>query len=135
MEPTIKSGEVVTVDIHGFGGSGLARWDVVVFEAPIGDGGQWISRVVGLPGEKVDIRNGRLVIDGQEVTIPSRLGIGDYRPPNTNLGPGAPGPVAFPFTVPAGSYFVLGDNVSNALDSRYWGALDGSKVLGTVLGK
>ncbi|MES2475033.1 MAG: S26 family signal peptidase [Verrucomicrobiota bacterium] len=47
----------------------------------------------------------------------------------------APGPVTFPFKIPARSYFVLGDNVSNALDSRYWGGLNNAKILGKVPGK
>ena len=135
MEPTIKRGDVITVNTGAYSGSRPNRWDVVVFESPLGSGGTWVSRVVGLPGESVEIRSGKLVIDGKIEALPARLSIGDYTLPKGSLTPSAPGPVAFPFKVPAGSYFVLGDNVSNALDSRYWGGLDGWKILGKVPGK
>lgn len=135
MEPTIKRGEVIRVDTGAYSGSGPNRWDVVVFESPLGRGGHWASRVVGLPGESVEMRSGKLVIDGKVVVFPARLTIRGYALPKHGLGPSGTGPVAFPFNVPVGSYFVLGDNVSNALDSRYWGALDGSMILGKVPGK
>lgn len=135
MDPTIRSGEVISVDLKAYSSAGPLRWDVVVFESPIGGSGHWASRVVGLPGETIDIRSGKVVIDGKEETLPPRLSIGGYKLPKVELGPRAHGPVAFPFTIPAGKYFVLGDNVSSALDSRYWGGLDRSKILGKVSGK
>jgi len=135
MEPTIKRGEVISVDLKAYSGAGPIRWDVVVFESPVAGGGHWASRVVGLPGETIDIRSGKVVINGNEETLPPRLSIGGYKLPEGDLSPSAPGPVTFPFKIPSGSYFVLGDNVSNALDSRYWGGLDQSKILGKVPGK
>lgn len=135
MEPTIKRGEVLTVDTKAYSSSGPSRWDVVIFDSPLGSGGHWASRVVGLPGESVDIRFGKLIVDGREKALPAGLTMGDYRPPSNDLATNAPGPVVLPFKVPAESFFVLGDNVSNALDSRYWGALDRSKILGKVPGK
>jgi signal peptidase I len=135
MEPTIKRGEVISVDLKAYSGAGPIRWDVVVFESPVAGGGHWASRIVGLPGETIDIRSGKVVIDGKEETLPPRLSIGGYNLPKRDSALGAPGQVTFPFKIPAGSYFVLGDNVSNALDSRYWGGLAGSKILGKVPGK
>jgi len=135
MEPTIKRSEVISVDLKAYSGAGPIRWDVVVFKSPAAGGGHWASRVVGLPGETIDIRSGKVVINGNEETLPPRLSIEGYKLPEGDLAPSAPGPVAFPFKIPSGSYFVLGDNVSNALDSRYWGGLDQSKILGKVPGK
>jgi signal peptidase I len=136
MEPTIKQGEVVSVDLAAYSKSTPPRWDVIVYESPISGDGQWLGRVVGLPGESIEIRSGSIVINGKEETLPSHLSIGDYQPAKTeNMALDGLSPVTFPFKIPQGSYFVLGDNVSNALDSRYWGALDGSKILGKVLGK
>jgi signal peptidase I len=135
MEPTIKRSEVISVDLKAYSGTGPIRWDVVVFESPVAGGGHWASRVVGLPGETIDIRSGKVVIDGKEETLPPRLSIGGYNLPKRDTASGAPAQVTFPFKVPAGSYFVLGDNVSNALDSRYWGGLHGSKIMGKVPGK
>jgi signal peptidase I len=135
MEPTIKRGEVISVDMKAYSGTGPIRWDVVVFKSPVAGGGHWVSRVVGLPGETIDIRSGKVVIDGKEETLPPRLSFGGYKLPEGDLASSAPGPVIFPFKIPAGSYFVLGDNVSNALDSRYWGGLHGSKIIGQIPSK
>ena len=132
MEPTIKRGEVIIVDLDAYSQSAPNRWDVVVFDSPLGDGGCWASRVVGLPGETLDIRSGKIVVNGREESQPTRLTIGNYLLPKSGLTSGTPAPVALPFTIPSGSFFVLGDNVSNALDSRYWGSLDRSKIIGKV---
>lgn len=135
MEPTIKRGEIISVDLKAYAGVSPSRWDVVLFESPLADDGNWASRVAGLPGETIDIRSGHLVIDGKEVALPPTLAIASYELPENITAPGANGPVAFPFRIPQGGYFVLGDNTSNALDSRYWGSLEEAKILGKVLGK
>lgn len=135
MEPTIKRGEIISVEMKAYAGVRPSRWDVVLFESPLADGGHWLSRIAGLPGETLDIRSGRLVIDGKELTLPPTLAIGSYKLPESNTVPGMKGPIAFPFRIPQGDYFVLGDNTSNALDSRYWGALEAAKILGKVPGK
>jgi signal peptidase I len=135
MEPTIKMGEVFSVDWTAYGGTGPNRWDVVIFESPLDAGRKWTSRIVGLPGEIVEIRSGKIVIDGREEAVPSHVSIDGYKLPQGNLTANAPHPVTFPYKIPAGSYFVLGDNVSNAFDSRYWGGLDRSKIFGKVIDK
>jgi signal peptidase I len=134
MVPTVKQGEVISVDMNAYSGAGPSRWDVVLFDSPVASSGHWTSRVIGLPGETVDIRSGKVMIDGKEETLPPHLSIGGYKLPKADSTSGVHGPVTFPFKIPAGSYFVLGDNVSNALDSRYWGALHSSKIRGKVLG-
>lgn len=135
MEPTIKQGEVLSVDLAAYRGSGPSRWDVIVFESPVSGGGRWISRIVGLPGETVEIRSGGVVIDGRKEALPAHLSLGGYELPKNDHPPSASSPLAFPYKIPGGHYFVLGDHTSNALDSRYWGALDGAKILGKVVGK
>jgi signal peptidase I len=135
MEPTIKRGEVITVDLKAYSGATPVRWDVVVFESPLAGSGHLASRVVGLPGETVNIRSGKVVIDGKEQKLPPHLSIGSYKLPNSDLTLSAAKPVTLPFKIPVNAYFVLGDNISNALDSRYWGSLDGPKILGKVPGK
>jgi signal peptidase I len=135
MEPTIRRGEVISVDLAAYSGSGPNRWDVIVFESPVSGGGQWLGRVVGLPGESVEIRSGGIVIDGREEARPAHLSLAGYELPKKELALSSPGPVTFPYKIPVDSYFILGDNVSNALDSRYWGGLDRSKILGKVPGK
>lgn len=134
MEPTIKAGETIEVDEGAFSSSGPSRWDVIVFEAPKGSSGHWTSRVVGLPGETVDIKDGGVIINGRAESVPGRIKISGYREPESP-GPSGPGPVSFPYTVPPNHFFVLGDNVGNALDSRYWGGLEASKIVGKVPSK
>jgi signal peptidase I len=134
MEPTIKNGEVISIETKAYSKSSPARWDVVVYENPMSSGTQHLSRVVGLPGETLEIRTGRLVINGKEDLPPSHLSIRSYQIPIPQKSPYAPQSVVFPFTIPAGCYFVMGDH-HDSLDSRYWGALDGSKIRGKVPGK
>lgn len=135
MEPTVRAGEVITVDSRAYTSTGPTRWDVVAFEAPAGKSGIWISRVVGLPGETIDITPGGLLINSKVEPIPARLGIPAYRRPADTHASFSPASVTFPYTVPSGRYFVLGDNIANALDSRYWGGLEQSKIVGKVEGK
>ncbi len=135
MEPTIKQGEVFTVDFAAYSKTEPIRWDVVLLKSPFSDGGYWTSRVVGLPGETIDIRNGKVVIDGKEETLPTHLSIGGYNLPKVDLYPHIAGPSTFPFKIPEGSYFILGDNVSNVADSRYFGGLQRANIVGKVLGK
>ncbi len=132
MEPTIRSGETIDVDFGAFAAKGPSRWEAIVFEAPSG-GGQWCSRVVGLPGETIDITSTGLTVDGRKVSGRSGFSMPSYRP--VDHPPSSTPTVTLPFRVPAGSYFVLGDNVGNSLDSRYWGGLDESKIIGRIVGK
>jgi signal peptidase I len=135
MEPTIPSGDTITVDLTSYRSTEPSRWDVVVFESPIDSSTNWCSRIVGLPGEKIQILDGKLVIDGQTVQPPSRLRIAPYKTVDVSKSSAAPRHITLPFEIPNDSYFVLGDNVSNALDSRFWGSLKKSKIAGKVEGK
>jgi signal peptidase I len=105
-----------------------------MFDAPDGKEGRWLSRVAALPGEVVEVTDAGLRIDGKPAALPSHLSHVAHHPPR-RTAPAHPPLTKYPFTVPSDGYFVLGDNVDNALDSRYWGALDSSKILGKVLGK
>ena len=97
------------------------RWEVIAFYKE--DGVQVMKRVVGLPGERVQIRRGgRIVIDGQEVAPPASLGFLRYVPIAK---------VILDKTVDCGDgYFVLGDNVHDSDDSRYNGPVPPDDVFG-----
>ena len=75
-----------------------------------------IKRLVGLPGEQLEVKNGVIVINGQEIKE-THLINQDY----ANFGP---------VTIPADSYFVMGDNRPASADSRYWGFLPKAKLIG-----
>lgn len=130
MEPTIKKGEWIVADMAAYSRAAPARWDVIIFTEPKSRQ-PWCSRVVGLPGESIDIRPQGITINGTNTLLPARLANITYL---ASPG-GVQATVSFPFSIPAGSYFVLGDNTTNAYDSRFWEALPGSSITGKVTGE
>jgi signal peptidase I len=101
-------------DWHPFGQPEIG--DVVVFKFPLDQSRDFIKRVIALPGQTVEIRGGRVYVDGRALTEPYILDVPSY-----TYGPE---------TVPAGDLFVLGDNRNNSYDSHAWGMLDEHLVIG-----
>lgn len=86
------------------------RGDIILFSYPVDESQTYIKRVIGLPGETVEIRDGKIYIDGSDTPLQE-----DYLPEEwywENDG--------YYFEVPEGCYFVLGDNRNNSLDGRFW---------------
>jgi signal peptidase I len=113
----------------------IARGHVVVFKFPEDPARDFIKRVVGLPGEKVEIRNKRIFIDGVPLDEPY---VHFLRPPRVeedleDLGSGDGVDDWGPRTVPPGQLLVLGDNRDNSRDSRFWGFLPEDQVKGRAL--
>jgi signal peptidase I len=100
------------------------RGDVVVFEPPIAPGGErdFIKRVIGEPGDHVEIRDGRVLVNGHLLEE-------DYLPPIQTTCFGQYCDV----TLGPDEYFVLGDNRPNSSDSRYWGPVNGGNIIGKAL--
>lgn len=104
-----------------------ARGDVIVFRYPEDEDKDFIKRVVGLPGEQIEIRNKVVHINGaplEDRSYTQRVdpGIIDGMiNPRDNFGP---------VTVPQGTYFVMGDNRDQSLDSRFWGYVRAEKIKG-----
>jgi signal peptidase I len=111
------------------------RWDVVVFLAPDMGGGRqkFAQRLVGLPGEQVEIFQGAIYIDGKP--IPTPPGIAPYQstlpPSDSRYGPGH-GTQGNPIRLGADEYYFLGDNSPISFDSRYWPAGSPGHQPGTV---
>ncbi len=106
----------------------VERGDVVVFDHPV-DHIDYIKRVIGLPGDEIEIRDKVVLVNGRALGEPYvRLNDGRLLPrqrdPRDNFGP---------VRVPAGKLFMLGDNRDNSLDSRYWGFADASAVAGRAV--
>jgi signal peptidase I len=99
---------------------GPNRGDVVVFDPPVTSSKPYIKRIIGLPGETIEIRNGRVFVDGIMLEEPYLDGN------ETDCGPRSCEPV----TVPEGHVYVLGDNRSNSSDSRFFGTVEISSILG-----
>ena len=134
MAPTMKPGEKVRIDYGVYVVATPKRWDAVAF-VPLQNTNQlWLMRVIGLPGERVSFTNGDIVINDKPVVTPDHLKSIHYVPTIRVEGVTST-PVAFPFRVPKDSYFLLGDNPSQANDSRFWGAIPRENMIGRVKGK
>lgn len=133
MSPTIRRGEKVKINYAAYAMDGPQRWDVVAFEPLDAPGLMWVSRVVGLPGETVSFEKGEVMLNGRTVDVPAGMSNITYvsidHSAFNNVGSG----IAFPFVVPKDHYFVLGDNSTNANDSRFWGGVARSNILGKVM--
>jgi len=92
------------------------RGDIVVFWPPSSSDRPYIKRVIGLPGERIEVRGGTVLINGAELVEPYIRGPVTY--------------VAAPLTVPQGKYYVLGDNRNNSSDSHLFGAQPGEQIIG-----
>lgn len=132
MAPTLLIGDQVLIDKSiSWNGAVLQRGDIVVFKFPEDETKEFIKRIIGLPGETILIRNKTVYVNDQpldDVTYTQRIdpGIIDGAiNPRDNFGP---------VTVPDEAYFVMGDNRDQSLDSRFWGYVHRSKVMGKLWG-
>lgn len=161
MRPTILEGDRVFVNKLAydlkvpFSTRHIAEWgnpqrgDIVVFFSPH-DGQRLVKRVVGLPGDTIELRNNVLVLNGQPVeyrpitdellrdlTPADRAGrvfATEQLPGQTHAvvgNPAAPAMRSFaPQRVPEGQFFMMGDNRDDSYDSRYWGTVERNRIVG-----
>jgi signal peptidase I len=163
MKPTIVEGDYILVNKLAydlklpFTGRPLVEWggprrgDIIVFQPP-GESERYVKRVVGVPGDVLELRDNVLFVNGEpagyerldpEVArhFPRAFRSGDWfarevvdgRAHAIMLSPGKPSPDSFgPVVVPPGSYFVMGDNRDDSKDSRYFGVVPRERVVGRV---
>ena len=113
MYPTLEDQDIMILDIISYKLHGLKRFDIAV----INQGKELIiKRVIGLPGEKVEYKSGKLYIDGVEIEDP-------YLSEENSMED-------ISITVPKDEYYVLGDNRQNSLDSRTFGTFNKKQILG-----
>jgi signal peptidase I len=101
------------------------RQQIVIFKPPYNPAlPDYVKRVIGLPGETVDIHDGSVWIDGKRLEEPYVLGRTESPDPSASS-------IKLPYKVPENCYFVMGDNRGNSLDSRYWGCMPRKNLIGT----
>ncbi len=127
MEPTLLPGDKIFVNRFIYRMHEPQRGDVIVFRYPEDPRRDFIKRLVALPGENIEIADGKVVIDGKMIDTPGPFqniyyyNRGIYGAANTQI------------TVPRDCYFVLGDNSSSSRDSRYWGFIPKKLLVGKAI--
>jgi len=151
MIPTLLIGDFILVDKVTYRFREPERGDVVVFHYPLNEKTYFVKRIVGLPGDRIEVRGGELFVNGKPCKY-QYLGTYSYEEDGVRyegdlyyefiprrdgsekkhfvLKTGTYGDDTEVYTVPKGKYFVMGDNRNNSSDSRRWGFLDGEKIVG-----
>ncbi len=159
MEPTLLVGDHLLVNKFVFEGTGawydkllpyrpIRRGDIVVFKYPYDDHPYYVKRVIGLPGDRIRISNGRVFVDDKAIWEPYAVHdpltedpFGEQFPPaldsipRNRLRPEWAAQIMSyvrdgELVVPANHYFVMGDNRDDSWDSRYWGFVARSAIVG-----
>jgi signal peptidase I len=126
MVPTLKVWDRVLINKLAYDLEEPHRGDIVLFESPNGGEEPLIKRVVALPGDSLELKHGNLFINGEKVKEPYLR-----RDPCAR---GAPKTCSFgPKTVPENHVFVMVDNRTNSLDSRYFGPVAEGHLIGETL--
>lgn len=125
MENTIMPGNRLIGSRLSYLKDGPERGDIVIFRYPDNEEELYVKRVIGLPGETVDIRDGHIYIGGSEVPLTE-----DYLKEEWTVATGD-----YHFQVPEDSYLMLGDNRNDSWDARYWNNtyVQREKILGKAV--
>jgi signal peptidase I len=139
MLDTLRPGDRVLVNRMVYRLRDPQRGDVIVFRYPQDPGVVFIKRVVGAPGDLLEVRRGRLYVNGRRVAEPYVHRSGGRSDPTVAQAAVAgstmhdPWSLAKPYRVPAGNYFVMGDNRTDSDDSRDWGTVPRAAIVGEGL--
>lgn len=131
MEPTIKAGSEVIIDTQAYNADAPERFDLVVFTPPHEPESRFCFTVVGLPGETINLDSRGLRIDGTEIKHPN--GVAYIAADETQtMAPVNGVEIRNEASLGADQYFVLGDNATNALDSRFFGPISRQAIHGKI---
>jgi signal peptidase I len=129
MVPTLDVYDRILVQKAFFSWHDVREGDIVVFGQPpldhCGQEGDLVKRVIALPGQTIYSSGNAIYVNGRLLAEP-------YLPHDDPLGP----PIAssqHPYRVPPGEFYVLGDNRADSCDSRFWGPITGSSIVGKVV--
>jgi len=124
MEPNFENGDYLIIDQISYRFRDPQRGEIVVFKYPQAPSQRYIKRIVGLPGETIEVKDGQVIIfneKGRQI-----LDEGNYLPPGTFT----PGEIKV--ILAKDEYFVLGDNRISSADSRRFGPLPRENIIGRV---
>lgn len=158
MEDTLLVGDHLLVDKLAYAPSGpiskyllpyteVQRGDIIVFRYPVDIRQTFVKRVIGVPGDRIRIENKQVIRNGVRVDEPFKFHKTEYNDSYRDNFPSQPyvqlsdGAIAMleknvvngEIVVPANSYFAMGDNRDNSLDSRYWGFVPRANIIGKPL--
>lgn len=126
MEPNYHNGDYLIVDELSYHVRGPERGEVIVLRFPFDSSQRFLKRIVGMPGESVEIKDGKVVVYGKE-----REAVVLNESPYLPEGLETPGSLRI--DLKQDEYFVLGDNRPFSSDSRKWGVLEERFIVGRVL--
>jgi signal peptidase I len=130
MMPTLQDGNKLVVNKLGYQVGELNRFDVIVFHANAKE--DFVKRIIGLPGDKLEYRNDQLYINGHKYEEPF-LDVYKQKSPGLKItGDFSLKEITGENTVPEGKLFVLGDNRLGSWDSRQFGFISATQVVGKV---
>lgn len=124
MEPNFHNGDYLIIDEISYRFKDPQRGEAIVFKSPSNPSQRYIKRIIGLPGETIEIREGKIIILKDKTS--QILDESDYLPSSSQtLGD-------FKISLKENEYFVLGDNRPFSADSRKWGPLPRENIIGRV---
>ena len=119
MEPNFHNGEYLIIDELSYAFGAPKRGEVIIFRYPLQPSEFFIKRIIGLPGETVEIKTGQVFVN--DAVVPEQ-----YLPKNLQTGPDKT------VQLEDNQYFVMGDNRTASSDSRVWGPLPKKNITGRV---
>lgn len=122
MESNLYNGQRLIVVKAAYWFGEPQRGDVIIFKHPDDPTRTLVKRVIGLPGERVEVKDGLVYINGSPLDEPYIKGLEDTSCQGTYCN----------ISIPAGQYFVMGDNREASSDSRYWGTVPREDIIGRV---
>lgn len=127
MRPTIETGDYLICNRQYYRSHNPARGDLVIFKYPKDESEDYIKRIIGLPGDMVELKRDTLYINGDPVDEP-------YAVYDDSENSGYLTPVQYgPYFISDNEYFVMGDNRNNSSDSRDWGTITRQSIRGKAV--
>jgi len=124
MELTLEQNDRVLVSKLDYRFGVPQRGDIIVFNPPTDSTIPYVKRVIAVGGDKIDLRDGKVYVNGKIIEYAETRG-----QPTTPQAPR----ITYPFTVPQGEIFVLGDNRQSSSDSRTFGSVPVGNIIGKVI--